>query len=47
MLVLVPARAALVTALVWGQAREAEGQGRVRGWAERPARQRLVQVLLA
>ena len=47
MLVLVPARAVLVTALVLGQAREAPGQERVRGWAERPARQRLVQVLLA
>ena len=47
MLVLVPARAVLVTALGLGQAREAPGQERVRGWAERPARQRLVQVLLA
>jgi hypothetical protein len=47
MLVLVPARAILVTALVLGQAPEAPGQGRVRDWAERPARQRLVQVLLA
>jgi hypothetical protein len=47
MLVLVPAWAVLVTALVLGQAREAPGQGRGRGWAERPARQRLVQVLLA
>jgi hypothetical protein len=27
-----------------GQAREAPGQARVRGWAERPAQQRLVEV---
>jgi hypothetical protein len=46
MLVLVQARAEVVTALALGQALEAPGQARVWGWAERPARQRLVQVLL-
>jgi hypothetical protein len=46
MLVRVPARVVLVTALVLGQAREAPGQERVRGWAERPAHQRLRQVVL-
>src|SRR6476646_7162489 len=45
MLVPVPARAELVTALEWGQAWEARGQARARDWAERPARQQLVKVL--
>jgi hypothetical protein len=46
MLVRVPARAELVTALALGQAWEAPAQARVWGWAERPARQQLVWVLV-
>jgi hypothetical protein len=44
MLVRVPGRAEVVTALALGQAREAPGQARVWGSAEHPARQRLVRV---
>jgi hypothetical protein len=46
MLVRVPVRAELVTALALGQAWEAPAQARVWGWAERPARERLVRVLV-
>ena len=46
MLVRVPVRADLVTALALGQAWEAPAQARVWGWAERPARERLVRVLV-
>ena len=46
MLVLVPARAELVTALALGQAWEARGQARVQDWAERPARQQSVQAVV-
>ncbi len=47
MLVLVPARAERVRALALDQAWEAAGLAQGRGWAERPVRHRLVQVLLA
>lgn len=43
---LVVVRAELVTALASDQAWEAPGQARVWGWAERPARERLVRVLV-
>jgi hypothetical protein len=45
MLVLVPVRAELVSVLGLGQAWEAPGHARVWGWAERQARQRLVQLV--
>ncbi len=47
MLVLVLVRAELARALASGQVWEAPGQARVSGWAERPARQRLLQELVA
>jgi hypothetical protein len=46
MLVLVPARAEPATALEWGQLGEAPGQARVWDWAEHPARQPWVKVLV-
>lgn len=42
----VPVLAELVTALGLDQAWEAPGQAPVWGWAERPVRQRLIQVLV-
>jgi len=44
MLVQAPVWAELVPAPVSGQVREAAGLVAARGWAERPVRQRLVQV---
>ena len=46
MLALVPVRVGLEQVLGLDQAREAAGQARVWGWAERPDRQRLIQILM-
>jgi len=46
MLVLVPARAEPATALEWDRLGEAPGQARVWDWAEHPARQPWVKVLV-
>jgi|GraSoiStandDraft_29_1057270.scaffolds.fasta_scaffold891110_1 hypothetical protein len=43
----VRAQAELATARAQGQAWEAPGRARERGWGVHPVRQRLVQVLLA
>ncbi len=42
----VPVMAGLEQVLGLDQAREAAGQARVWGWAERPDRQQLIQILM-